>query len=83
MAQILVRQIEDDVLERLKVRAKANQRSTEAEIRTILNDAVRLGATPRRSIADFMGAGVKRGEKGRTTDEIVEFVRRVRDGGEL
>jgi len=72
MAQFLVRQIEDDVLERLKARAKANQRSMEAEIRTILSEAVKPTAAPRQPITSFIGAGVRPGEKGRTMEEIVE-----------
>lgn len=78
MAQILVRQIEDDVMERLKARAKANQRSTEAEVRTILAEAVSPAQQTRRSIMSLVGAGVRPGEKGRTTEEIVEYVRKLR-----
>ena len=83
MAQILVRRIEDDVLERLKARAKANQRSTEAEIRMILREVVNPTQRPTRPITELFGAGIRPGEKGMTMDEIVEQVRRVRDGGEL
>ncbi|RYG45380.1 Arc family DNA-binding protein [bacterium] len=39
MAQVLVRQLDDDVVARLKERAKSNGRSLEAEIRTILREA--------------------------------------------
>lgn len=39
MAQVLVRQLDEEVVNRLKERAKTNGRSLEAEIRTILREA--------------------------------------------
>jgi len=39
MAQILVRGLADEVVERLKARAKAHGRSVEGEMRTILESA--------------------------------------------
>ena len=41
MAQILIRQLDDDLKARLQTRAKANGRSTEEEVREILRNAVR------------------------------------------
>jgi len=41
VAQLLVRQIDDDVKAALQRRAKAHGRSTEEEVREILRDAVR------------------------------------------
>jgi antitoxin FitA len=38
MPQVLIREIEPDVFDRLKERAKKNGRSFEAELRTILKD---------------------------------------------
>jgi plasmid stability protein len=38
MSQILVRDLDPDVVERLKKRAKANRRSLQAEVRTILEE---------------------------------------------
>jgi plasmid stability protein len=43
MAQILVRQLDDDVKDALQRRARAHGRSTEAEVREILRDAARIG----------------------------------------
>ena len=43
MAQILVRQLEEDVKDALRRRARAHGRSTEEEVREILRDAVRAG----------------------------------------
>jgi plasmid stability protein len=39
MAQVLVREVAPDVLERLKRRARQNHRSLEAELRVILQEA--------------------------------------------
>ena len=39
MANVTIRNLDDAVVERLKERAKANQRSLEAELRTLLSEA--------------------------------------------
>ena len=41
MAQILIRQLDDDLKARLQKRARAHGRSTEEEVREILRNAVR------------------------------------------
>lgn len=41
MAQILIRQIEDDVKAKLQLRARRHGRSTEEEVREILRNSVR------------------------------------------
>jgi plasmid stability protein len=41
MAQLLVRQLDDDVKEKLQNRARRHGRSTEEEVREILRNAVR------------------------------------------
>ena len=41
MANITIRNLDDDVVEELKGRAKAHHRSFEAELRQILSDAAR------------------------------------------
>ncbi|PWV99033.1 hypothetical protein DFR52_104324 [Hoeflea marina] len=80
MGQIIVRQLEEAVLEAVKRRAVANKRSTEAEVRAILTDAVGL-STPRaddrhpRTFRDFVGIAANR----RTQDEIDTYVRALRD----
>lgn len=63
MAQLLVRQIDDDVKSALQRRAKAHGHSTEEEVREILRQAVRSnqGAPVRlgSAIAElFRGVGV-------------------------
>lgn len=51
MAQLIVRNIEDEVKERLAQRARRHGHSMEEEVRTILRDAVR-DQSPRR-VKDF------------------------------
>jgi len=82
MGQIVVRQLEDEVLEAVKLRAAANKRSTEAEVRAILASAVGLnpGAGSQRPaklnrFSDFVGIASKRS----TQEEIDAYVRSLRD----
>jgi plasmid stability protein len=63
MAQILIRQIEDDVKAKLQRRARQHGRSTEEEVREILRTAVRdQGQAPARLgsriAARFAGNGL-------------------------
>ena len=63
MAQVLVRNIEDSVKERLKQRAALHGRSMEEEVRQILREAVaEQGRAPiklgSRIAARFAGAGL-------------------------
>jgi plasmid stability protein len=75
MGQILVRQIDDEIIEALRARAKANNRSTEAEIRTILRDSLRPAEPRQPSLVSLVGAG--RGSM--AEDEIAEHVRQLRE----
>jgi plasmid stability protein len=70
MAQILVRNLDDRLKLRLQRRAKRNGRSTEAEVREILNEALREKAEPDRGLGSEMaalfsgqGIGLKREEE--------------------
>jgi len=54
MAQLVVRRIGDDLVDRLKERAAANQRSAEEEHRQILSRALR--GPKRRSFAEVLAA---------------------------
>lgn len=47
MATLLVRKLDDKVVERLKARAKAHGRSTEAEHRMILETALSPASAPK------------------------------------
>jgi antitoxin FitA len=46
MAQLLVRNLEDDVKARLQARARRHRRSLEAEVRDILRNAARADGRP-------------------------------------
>ena len=63
MAQILIRQLEDDTKAKLQRLARQHGRSTEEEVREILRNAVRnvdapLGRLGSRIAARFKGAGL-------------------------
>lgn len=64
MAQLIVRNLDEDVKARLQRRARRNGRSTEEEVREILRDAVKDQHRPRaglgtRIAARFAGLGLK------------------------
>jgi len=70
MAQLVVRQLDDDVKEKLQRRARRHGRSTEEEVREILRNAVRSESKRRaplgsRIAARFRGLGL--------TEEIPEL----------
>jgi len=72
MAQLVVRNLDDDVKAKLRRRADAHGRSMEAEVREILRDAVKEEARPKEGLgteiaALFRGIGLREGE------EIPEF----------
>lgn len=79
MGQIVVRQLDDAVLDAVKSRAKANNRSAEAELRAIISTAVEAPVqTPpkrRTRLADLVGSI----PSGRTAEEIVQEIRALRD----
>jgi plasmid stability protein len=63
MAQLVVRNLEDDVKLRLQRRAKRHGRSTEEEVREILRDSVKTDRRPalplgQRLAARFAGIGL-------------------------
>lgn len=53
MASITIRNLDDDVRTRLRVRAAEHDRSMEEEVRVILRDAVRDGRSGPRNLAAF------------------------------
>jgi plasmid stability protein len=64
MAQLVVRNLDDDVKEQLRRRAAAHGRSMEAEARAILRDAVKRPNRPAAGLgteiaALFKGSGLK------------------------
>lgn len=75
MGQILIRKLEDGVIAGLRARARANNRSVEAEARAIIGSAVLPPEPPRRTLMSFVGLH----PTGRTTDDIVAEIRALRD----
>ena len=59
MAELTVRNLEDEVKVRLKRRAVANQRSLEAEVREILRAAVASAAAPAEPLGTRMARRFK------------------------
>ena len=67
MAQLVVRNIEDDVKTRLQARARRHHRSLEAEVRDILRSAAMAEEKPAGGLGSeiaalFRGQGFKEGE---------------------
>lgn len=78
MAEIMVRNIEEDVLERLKQKARENQRSLSAEIRAALSmHAYRM---TRREFARKLDAIRAMTPKDVPQTDSTEIIRRDRDG---
>ncbi len=68
MAQLIVRNLEDEVKEKLRRLAAAHGRSMEEEVRAILRDAVKDGPRPKaglgtRIAARFADDGLREGEE--------------------
>jgi plasmid stability protein len=81
MAQLIVRKLDDDVKERLKVRAKKHGRSLEAEARAILEEAVNGVSPSERQAKKEKGFGTLMHERfkrtGFTDEEYTEFERHL------
>lgn len=76
MATITVRNLDDDLVARLKARAEANQRSLEAEVRALLEDVA--GRKPKAQLlaeADAIAAMTR----GRVQGDSTELIREDRD----
>jgi plasmid stability protein len=68
MAQLIVRNIENEVKEKLRRRAKRHGRSMEAEVRDILRDATKDEGRKRKGLGTeiaelFRGIGLRPGEE--------------------
>lgn len=75
MAQLTVRNLDDQVYARLKARAKANKRSLEAEARAILEGI----AVPDRAQFARWAAEIRRQTKPSTENETTRWIREDRD----
>lgn len=75
MAQIIVRNLDDVVVDRLKTRARDNDRSLEAEVRHILEQSAKMDMAQARLIV------MERRKKlqGRKFADSVELIREDRD----
>ena len=75
MAQIIVRNLDDVVVDRLKTRARDNDRSLEAEVRHILEQSAKMDMAQARLIV------MERRKKlqGRKFSDSVELIREDRD----
>ncbi|MEC4591253.1 MULTISPECIES: FitA-like ribbon-helix-helix domain-containing protein [Nitrospirillum] len=75
MAQLLVRQVDDEIVTALKARASAHGRSVEAEHRAILEQVLRPTA------GDFAqrAAEFRRQTAGRTPIDTAALIREARD----
>jgi plasmid stability protein len=76
MAQVLVRRLDDKVVERLKRRAKEHGRSLQSEVKTILEEAAPDYEAARKRIERFR-ANLKR--SGRRFGDSAALIREDRD----
>jgi len=76
MAQVLVRQLNDKVIERLKIRAKEHGRSLQSEVKTILEEAVPDYEAAWKRITKFRKTLKK---SGRTFSDSATLMREDRD----
>jgi len=76
MAQVLVRQLDDKVVERLKRRAKEHGRSLQSEVKTILEEAAPDYEAAWKRIERFRSR-LKR--SGRRFSDSAELIREDRD----
>lgn len=75
MAQLLVRDLDDELVETLKARARENRRSLQAEVKLVLEESARFDrAAARRRIEE-----VRRMLAGRPMSDSAELIRELRD----
>jgi antitoxin FitA len=72
MAQLVVRNLPDDVKERLKRRAKRHGRSLEAEVRDVLSQVQEPGAESPQDTSDFVARLIRRQRKIGITDADID-----------
>ncbi len=75
MAQILVRDLDEGLVQRLKNRARRDGRSLQAEVKEILEQAAKVDMQSARELA----AAIRHGFKGRQFDDSVHLIREDRD----
>lgn len=77
MAQVLVRDLPDGVVERLKAKAAAEGRSLEAHLRLVLEEASALDRDEFLAVAD----AVAETTRDRSQTDATELIRASRDRG--
>ncbi len=77
MSQVLVRQVDTTTIERLKLRARGNNRSLEAELRIVLRDAANESYTSRDVMAEV--ARVRELFAGRAFTDSADLLREDRE----
>ena len=75
MGQILVRDLNDDVIERLKDRARNDGRSLQSEVKIILEQAARADVQAARKLAN----DIRKRFKGRKLTDSADLIREDRD----
>ena len=81
MATINVRQLDDEVVRRLKRRASVNNRSLEGEVRTILAAAVDEDLSAKREAFLALSAPLRQASEGRAHTPAEDLIREDRDHG--
>lgn len=79
MAQILVRNLDEDTVNKLKNRAKMNGRSLQSEVKTILELVAVEPETLDRETAQKMLIEFQKKFKGKKLTDSVELIREERD----
>ncbi len=75
MAQLLVRELSTDTVERLKHRAQRHGRSLQGEVKIILESAAKLSMAETRQIA----AQLRQSLEGRIQGDSADLIREDRD----
>ncbi len=75
MGQVLVRDLNDEVIERLKNRARKDGRSLQSEVKLILEQAARADPQAARKLAN----DIRKRFKGRKLADSADLVREDRD----
>jgi len=78
MAQILVRNLNKNIVERLKRRAKQDGRSLQSEVKTILEQAANEPVVDMKA-AQALVSKIRRKLKGRKFPDSVKLIREDRD----
>jgi plasmid stability protein len=75
VAQVLIRDLPDDVVERLKAKASANGRSLEAHLRVVLEEASTYDRSELLAIAERIAER----SRGRPQTDSADIIRQSRD----